>query len=133
MVQLSPSFSLVSSAVCFSKSVFSVHSCWFIAVKLMFSLYCSDMIVLTADREETVTVGLTSYCLFALKVLQSRYRRIDLQCILRAMTTDTKMTQIIPKLAATRWSRVGHCTRAFFSFSTKNTKQRNSTQHNSLY
>lgn len=112
-VQSSPSFSLVSSFVCLSKSVFSVHSCRFCAVTLMFSLYCSDMTVLTADREETVTVALTSRCQTALKVLENRL--IDLQWILRVMTADAKTTQIIPKPAATRWSRV-HARAFFFSF-----------------
>ncbi len=58
------------------------------------------MTVLTADREETVTVALTSRCQTALKVLENRL--IDLQWILRVMTADAKTTQIIPKPAATR-------------------------------
>lgn len=72
MVQLSPSFSLLSSSVCLCKSVFSVHSWWFCSVKLVFCLLCSDMTPLTAVREETVNVALTWYCHSALKVLENR-------------------------------------------------------------
>lgn len=113
MVQLSWSLSLVSSSVHLSKSAFWVHSCRFCAVKLLFSLFCSEMTLLTAVREETVN----SFSHFLLP-WKSWKKQVVLQRIMRAIMTDVKVMQATPKPAATRWSR-GQ-TGALFSFSTKN-------------
>lgn len=59
MVQLSWSLFVVSSSVCLFRSLFRVNSCWFSAIKLLFSLSCSEMTVLTAVRRETVNVLLS--------------------------------------------------------------------------
>lgn len=118
MVQLSWSLSLLSSSVHLSKSAFWVHSCRFCAVKLLFSLFCSEMTVLTAVREETVN----SFSHFLLP-WKSWKKQLVLQRIMRAIMTDAKVMQAAPKPAATRWSR-GHGG-ALFSFSTKNKQNQN--------
>lgn len=61
MVQLSPSLCLASFSVSLSKSVFSFHRSRWSTVKLMLSLRCSDMTVVTPVREDTVTVALTCH------------------------------------------------------------------------
>lgn len=61
MVQLSRSLSLVSSCVSLSNSAFSLVSSRFCAVKVMFSLLCSDIIVFTAVRRDNVTVAFTHH------------------------------------------------------------------------
>lgn len=81
MVQLSPSLSLVSSSFRLSKSVFSVHSCRFCAVRLLFSLGRSDTTASTAIKVETVALNCYTH-LFPSLCIESLSKRV--------LTVDTE-------------------------------------------
>lgn len=106
MVQLSLSLSAVSSSVRLSRSTFIPRSCWMCSVKFLLSLPCSEMAALTVVREERVTVWSAPFSeILYFSVKAPGKEQADLQWIARAMTTDTRTTQMMTKAAAATWSR----------------------------